>query len=221
VFANVPRRMHELRASICTYSSVLSDSLYALIDGCSPLKFEAVDRDDDVKQDLRPVTDQLRRQFLRISQRLAFAATVVLLACALTPIATAGAPVTKAQYQALLKQADARVGKVSTAAENGLQAKKSPAEMKMLILAWARVETQLGNSFKAVQPPAAAAAANALLSRGEILFGKQLTATANTLPSKASAIGPYLEKKLGSATGPRMIDKALQQLHKAGYGSGG
>ena len=158
---------------------------------------------------------------MRISQRLAFAATVVLLACALPTIAAAGAPLTKAQYQALLRQADARVGKAVTAAQNGVQAKKPPVEIKKLILAWALVETQLGNSFKAAHPPAAAADANALLSRGEILFGKQLTAAANTLPSKASAIGPYLDTRLGNASGPQMVDKALKQLHKAGYASGG
>ena len=127
-------------------------------------------------------------------------AIVVLLPCAASATAIGATPLTKARYQTLLTKADARVTRVSSAAENGLKAGKSRAEMKKLLLDWAQTETQLGNSFKATHAPTAVTAPNKLLSRGEILFGKQLTTAANNLPAKASAIGPYLEKALGNAS---------------------
>ena len=157
-----------------------------------------------------------------VLRRMIFAAGIaVLLPCAISATA-AGAgptPLTKAQYQALLTKADARVTKVTSAAENGLKAGKPRAEMRKLLLDWARTETQLGQSFRATQAPTAVTAPNALLSRGEILFGTQLLAAASSLPEKASAIGPFLEHALGNASGPSMIDQALRQMRKAGYGT--
>lgn len=151
------------------------------------------------------------------SRRATLAAAVVALGSLFPAVAAAGAPLTKAEYQALLKQADARVGKVIEATDRGLVRKQPRAKMRALLLAWARVETELGTAFKSTQPPAEVAAANKLLSRGEILFGKQITVAANNLPSRVSAIEPHLERTLGNASGARMIDKALHQLHKAGY----
>jgi hypothetical protein len=155
-----------------------------------------------------------------VLRRTTFAtAIVVLLPCAASATAVGATPLTKAQYQALLTKADARVTKVISAAENGLKAGKSRAEMTKLLRDWAQTETQLGNSFKATYAPTAVTAPNTLLSRGEILFGKQLTTAANNLPEKVSAIGPYLDQALGNASGPAMVDEALRQLHKAGYGT--
>jgi hypothetical protein len=157
-----------------------------------------------------------------ILRRTTFATTiVVLLPYAVSATAIGATPLTKAQYQAMLMKADARVTIVTSAAENGLKVGKSPAEMKKLLLDWAQTETQLGNSFKTTQAPTAVTAPNALLSRSEILFGKQLSTAAENLPTKVSAIGPYLDHSLGHASGPRMIDQALQQLHKAGYDTSG
>jgi hypothetical protein len=135
--------------------------------------------------------------------------------------AGASAALTKAAYQSMLKRANARVTKVEGAAEHGLSPGATPAHVKALVLAWAHTETQLGRSFVSVRPPANAASANALLARGEITFGTELAAAANHLPQKTAAIGPYLQRTLGHAKGPRMIDRALAQLKVAGYGEPG
>lgn len=135
--------------------------------------------------------------------------------------ADATIPLTRTQYNAMLKRASARVGKVETAAEKGLSSKAAPATMRTLILAWANTETQLGKSFRAIQPPATAASGNALLARGEITFGAELAHTANNLPRKRAAIGAYLQRTLGNAKGAAMIDRALKKLKAAGYGASG
>ena len=133
----------------------------------------------------------------------------------------ASAALTKAAYQAMLKRANARVTKAEGAAEQGLSPGATPAHVKALVLAWAHTETQLGRSFGSVRPPANAASANALLARGEIAFGAELAAAANHLPQKTAAIGPYLQRVLGHAKGPGMIDRALAKLKAGGYGQPG
>src|SRR2546421_4777321 len=124
---------------------------------------------------------------------------------------------TKAEYLALLKRANARVTKVEGAAEQGLSPGATRAHVKALILAWAHTETQLGRSFASVRPPADVARANALLARGEVAFGAELADAANHLPRKKAAIGPYLQSTLGHAKGSGMIDRALAELKTAGY----
>jgi hypothetical protein len=144
--------------------------------------------------------------------------------------AGASSALTKTQYLAMLKHANARVTRVEGAAERdlkplvegtaraGVTPRAKPAHVKALLLSWANTETQLGKSFRAVQPPANAADANALLARGEIAFGAELAYAANHLPRKSAAIGVYLQRTLGNAGGPRMIDQALAKLRAAGYG---
>ena len=133
----------------------------------------------------------------------------------------ASAALTKAAYAAMLKRANARVTKVEGTAEQALSPGATPAHVKALILAWAQTETQLGRSFGSVRPPTNAASANALLARGEIAFGAELAGAANHLPQKTAAIGPYLQRALGHAKGPAMIDRALAKLKAAGYGQPG
>jgi len=133
----------------------------------------------------------------------------------------ASAVLTKPVYLAMLKRANSRVTKVEGTAEQGLSPGATPAHVKALILAWARTETLLGRSFGSVRPPVNAASANALLARGEIAFGSELAAAANHLPQKTVAIGPYLQRALGHAKGPAMIDRALAKLKAAGYGQPG
>ena len=133
----------------------------------------------------------------------------------------ASAALTKAAYQAMLKRANARVTKVEGAAEQGLSPGATPAHVKALVLAWAHTEAQLGRSFGSVRSPADAASANALLARGEIAFGAELAAAANHLPQRTATIGPYLQRALGHAKGPAMIDRALAELKAAGYGQPG
>jgi hypothetical protein len=152
---------------------------------------------------------------------LVVAAIAVIATTVVASPADAKTPLTKAQYNAMLKRANARVGKVEAAAEKGLSANATPARMRTLILAWATTETQLGRSFRSIQPPATAASGNALLARGEITFGAELAHVANTLPRKRSAIGAYLERTLGNAKGAAMIDRALKKLKAAGYGASG
>ncbi len=143
------------------------------------------------------------------------------LAVIATTVAAASAdattPLTKAQYIAMLKQGSARVGKVETAAERGLGSNATHARMRTLILAWANMETQLGRSFRSIQPPAAAVGGNALPARGEVTFGAELAHAANNLPRKRTAIGAYLQRTLGNAKGAAMIDRALKKLKAAGY----
>ena len=124
---------------------------------------------------------------------------------------------TKTQYVAMLKHANARVTKAEGAAEQGLTPKATRAHVTALIDAWADTETQLGKSFRAVRAPANAVSANALLARGEIAFGADLRNAASHLPRKTAAIGPYLQRTLGHAAGAGMIDRALAKLKATGY----
>jgi hypothetical protein len=156
----------------------------------------------------------------------ALALTFVLAGCGSTSSrSTSGTEASAAQseaaYGALLKRANARVTKVEGAAEQGLSPGATPAHVKALILAWARTEAQLGRSFDSVRPPANAASANALLARSEITFGAELAAAAKHLPQKTAAIGPYLQRVLGHAKGPGMVDRALAKLKAVGYGQPG
>ena len=150
---------------------------------------------------------------------LVVAAIAVIATTVLASSADAKTPLTKTQYIAMLKRASARVGKVETAAEKGLSSNATPARLRTLILAWANTETQLGRSFRSIQPPATAASGNALLARGEITFGAELAHAANNLPRKRAAIGAYLQRTLGNAKGAAMIDRALKKLKAAGYGA--
>jgi hypothetical protein len=154
------------------------------------------------------------------------ALTLVVAACGSTSSrgssgTEASGRLTKAEYLAMLKRANARITKVEGAAEQGLSPGATSARVKALFLAWARTETQLGRSFGSVRPPANAASANALLARGEIAFGAELAGAANHLPQKTAAIGPYLQRTLGHARGARMIDRALAKLKAAGYSQPG
>jgi hypothetical protein len=149
------------------------------------------------------------------------AATAVIATTVGASSAAATTPLTKTQYIAMLTRASARVGKVETAAEKGLSSNATPARLRTLILAWANTETQLGRSFRSIQPPATAASGNALLARGEITFGAELAHAANNLPHKRTAIGAYLQRTLGNAKGAAMIDRALKKLKAAGYGGSG
>jgi hypothetical protein len=124
---------------------------------------------------------------------------------------------TRVAYVAKLRQASARVGKVETAAEQGLNSHATRARMRTLILAWASVEKSLGRSFQAIRPPTAARTGNALLARGELTFGSELARAANNLPRTSAAIGPYLQRTLGNAKGAALVDRALKLLKAAGY----
>jgi hypothetical protein len=163
---------------------------------------------------------------MRALVAVAFALALVVAGCGSTNSqstsgAEASATLTKAAYQAMLKQANARVTKVEGAAEQGLSPAATPAHVKALVLAWAHTETQLGRSFASARPPANVTSANAILARGEIVFGSELAAAANHLPQKTAAIGPYLQRALGHAKGSAMIDRALAKLKAAGYGQPG
>jgi hypothetical protein len=156
-----------------------------------------------------------------LSRILVVAAIAAIAATVVASSADATTPLTKSQYNAMLKRANARVGKVESAAEKSLSSNATPARLRTLILAWASTETQLGRSFRAIQPPATAASGNALLAGGEITFGAELAHAANNLPRKRAAIGAYLQRTLGHAKGAAMIDHALKKLMLAGYGASG
>jgi hypothetical protein len=95
-----------------------------------------------------------------LSRILVVAAIAAIAATVVASSADATTPLTKSQYNAMLKRANARVGKVESAAEKSLSSNATPARLRTLILAWASTETQLGRSFRAIKPPATAASGN-------------------------------------------------------------
>ena len=156
----------------------------------------------------------IRRAYLMF-----FAALLVSLVLVLDALAS-GPRLSHARYQSMLTRADAQVSRVETAAEHGLTPKATLAQAKTLLLAWARTETRLGKSFRAVSPPSDAARANALLWQGEVMFGAELASAADHLPQKKAQVRSFLQQRLGTARGARKIDAALALLKKAGYGGG-
>ena len=154
---------------------------------------------------------------MRIGSLIAFLSLSLVSAAA--PAFAAGAPMPKPAYDAMLKRANTDVGKAEAAAAKTLAARASRARLKRAILVWASTESRLGRSFRSIRPPARAAAANALLARGELTFGSELADAATHLPRTPHAIAAYLQRKLGSARGAAMIDEALKKLKAAGYGA--
>jgi len=130
----------------------------------------------------------------------------------------AAATLTKPQYQVLLDRANARVTASESAAHRGLTPNASQVKIARLLDAMAATEAANARMFAVARPPAAAVAANRLLVRGERLFASEQRAFAARIkraPSRSAAqrilSGP------GPQLGPRLLDRAIAQLHALGY----
>jgi hypothetical protein len=125
---------------------------------------------------------------------------------------------TKAQYVAKLRAANAASAKVDDAAHAALGSKtKTPTEVRALFVAMGRKHVAIGREFAALTPPAAAAKANRDFARAEVIFGRQNEAIAAKLPtSSRAAMLKYLQS-LKPPSGGALLDRAIAELHKAGF----
>jgi hypothetical protein len=144
------------------------------------------------------------------------AAALCALAVAIAP-AGAGTRLSKAQYIAKLRTANATSSKAENAAVAALQSKKTTtAQVRARFLAMGRTKVRIGESFARVLPPKAAAKANRDFSHAEVVLGRQNEAIARKLPATKPAIAKYLQS-LKPPSGGAMLDRAIAELHAAGF----
>jgi hypothetical protein len=128
---------------------------------------------------------------------------------------------TPAQYKAKLAALGRQDDKAHAGMDN-LPHAKSVAAMRSGMRSFAAAERRLGNEVAALEPPANAAAANALLAKGfrdtagEIGHVLQLLAPAKT-PQQALQV---LGRAGSSLSGGKELDAALAKLRKLGYAHG-
>jgi hypothetical protein len=113
-------------------------------------------------------------------------------AACISGLVAAGAAMTKAQYLAKLRAADAR------------------------FLVMARTHIAIRRSFAAIRPPKAAVKGNADFAHAEILFREQNEAIARKLPATKAAIVKYLHS-VKPPSGGTLLDRAIGELHAAGF----
>jgi hypothetical protein len=124
---------------------------------------------------------------------------------------------TKAQYLAKLRAADAKSTKVDDAAVAALGSKAATAaQVKARFLVMAGTHIALGRSFASIKPPKAAVKGNADFAHAEILFGEQNEAIARKLPASKAAIVTYLHS-MKPPSGGTLLDRAIGELHAAGF----
>ena len=129
----------------------------------------------------------------------------------------ASAPLTKAQYVARLRAANAASTRADDAASTALGSKNATAaQVKALLMAMGREHLAIGREFAELVPPAAATKANADFARAEIVFGHQNEAIAARLPTTKPAQLEYL-RSLKPPSGGRLLDRAIAELHAAGF----
>jgi hypothetical protein len=130
----------------------------------------------------------------------------------------ASATLTKAQYIAKLRAANAASAKVDNAAGAAVGSKaRSPKTVKGLMMAMGREHVAIGREFAALAPPKAAAKANRDFAAAEKLFGRQNELIAAALPtSSRSAMLKYLQS-LKPPSGGKLLDHAIGELHAAGF----
>jgi ABC-type glycerol-3-phosphate transport system substrate-binding protein len=151
-----------------------------------------------------------------VARPLAGLALVVILAATCAASASAGTPLSKTQYLARLRAANADAAKAGNVALAGANSKSTTAaKVKANFMAWGATETRLGRSFAALTPPAAATKANADLAHADKLFGAQLLALAAKFPSTKAGIFKLLLSTNLSAK--KLVDHAVAELHAAGF----
>jgi hypothetical protein len=145
------------------------------------------------------------------------AALAAVAAAVVTTASSAAAPLTKAQYIAKLRAANALSAKADDAAGAALGSKKStPARVRALFMVMGQKHVAIGREFAALVPPPSAAQANADFARAEITFGQQNEAIAAKLPSTKRALLKYIES-LKPPSGGKLLDRAIAELHAAGF----
>lgn len=131
--------------------------------------------------------------------------------------ASAVTPLTKAQYIAKLRAANAASSKADDAAIAALQSKTTTAaQVKARFFAMGKAHLRVGKSFESIVPPNAATKANRDFAHAEIVFGQQNEAIAQKLPATKAAIVKYLQS-LKQPSGGTLLDHAIAELHKAGF----
>lgn len=148
---------------------------------------------------------------------IAAATAVIAAAGVLAAAALASAPLTKVQYIAKLRAADAASAKADSAAGAAVESKTAtPAHVKALFLAMGRTHTAIGTEFAALVPPNAAAKTNADFAHAEVVLGEQNEAIAAKLPATKAALLKYMQS-LKPPSGGKMLDHAIAELHAAGF----
>lgn len=143
----------------------------------------------------------------------------VLVALSFAGWAVAGpATLTKAQYIAKLRAANAASAKADDAASAAVGSKTaSPARVRSLLMAMGREHVAIGREFTALVPPRSAAKANRDFAHAEIVFGDQNETIARKLPtSSRTAMLKYLHSLKPPSAGA-MLDHAITELHAAGF----
>ncbi len=142
-------------------------------------------------------------------------ATLIVAAPALA--GTAAARLTRAEYLAKLRTADAVSSRSDNAAIAALQSKRTtPAQVKAAFSAMGIMHVRVGKQFAAIVPPRAATKANHDFAAAEILLGRQNQTIARHLPNTKPAIAKYL-RSLKPPTGGALLDHAIAELHTAGF----
>jgi hypothetical protein len=131
--------------------------------------------------------------------------------------ASAGTGLTKAQYVARLRTANAASSKAEDAATAALGSRTSTAaDVRAKFLLMGRTQVEIGREFAALTPSKAAVKANADFAHAESVLGGQNEAIARKLPASKAAIAKYIQS-LKPPSGGRLLDRAIAELHAAGF----
>jgi hypothetical protein len=146
---------------------------------------------------------------------------LLLIAAAITVAAalagTAAARLTKLEYLARLRTADAVSSRADDAVIAALRSNRTTAaQVKAAFSAMGRTHVGIGTEFAAIDPPRAAAKANRDFAAAELLLGRQNEAIARRLPGTKPAIAKYVQR-LKPPSGGTMLDHAIAELHAAGF----
>jgi len=131
--------------------------------------------------------------------------------------ASAATPLTKTQYIAKLRAANAASSRADDAAVAALQSKETTAaQVKARFFAMGKAHVQVGKSFASIIPPKAAVKANRDFAHAEVVLGEQNEAIAGKLPATKPAIVKYVQS-LKQPSGGKLLDRAIAELHAAGF----
>jgi hypothetical protein len=140
-------------------------------------------------------------------------------AAVLTGIAVgATARLTKAQYVAKLRVANAASAKVDDAAGAAVSSNsKTPPQVRALFMAMGRTHVAIGREFATLAPPPTAAKGNRDFAHAEVLFGQQDESIAAKLPTTSRAAMLKYLQSLKPPSGGALLDRATTELHAAGF----
>jgi hypothetical protein len=128
------------------------------------------------------------------------------------------AVLTKAQYQALIDRANARIEKVDSAAQKGITPHAKPLRVAALIDAMGQAELANAAMFAAAHPPAPVAEVNREIVHAERVFAAEDHAIAQQIrhaKNKRATAMRLLQR--GPQRGPKLLDAAIAKLHRLGY----